>query len=436
MRIKFILFLSILLTESALSAAKIDHWETSQGVPVYYIETTTLPMVDIEIIFDAGSSRDGDQHGVASLTSALLDTGAGNLNADQIAQNLESVGAQLGTGISRDMASISLRTLTEKKLLTKSLDTLQTILTQPSFNEADFQREKNRTIANLKYREELPGAIANIQFMKTLYKDHPYAHPESGFLDTVSKLTRDDLKAFYNQYYVAKNAMVVIVGDLDQQTAQTAAEKLISGLAPGKQPETLPNAALTKEGNTQHIEFPSKQTHVLAGLIGIDRKDEDYFNLYVGNHILGGSGLVSQLFKEVREKRGLAYSSYSYFSPLLLKGYFTMGLQTRNDQTEEAVSIMQKTLQQFVEDGPSEDQIIAAKRNITGGFAMRFDTNKKLANYVAMIGFYQLPLDYLDTFQSQVEAVTVESIKKAFQQKVNPELINTITVGASSSNSQ
>ncbi len=429
MRISFISLFLILVSQAVFSAAKIEHWQTSQGSPVFFVATKGLPMVDIQVVFDAGSARDSYQHGIASLTSALLDTGAGEWSADEIAQRFESVGAQFSAGVSKDMAWVSLRSLTEERLLNKALQTMQTILTNPAFNENDFKREKSRTLAGLKHREESPGALARIELFKTLYKDHPYAHPSSGVVETVTGFGVDDLRAFYKQYYVANNARVVIVGDLNKQQAVQIAQSLIKGLALGTKPDVIPKVPAAIKGITKHINFPSTQTHVLAGLIGMHRKDQDYFSLYVGNHILGGSGLVSQLFEEVREKRGLAYSTYSYFSPQFRKGAFIMGLQTRNDQTAQAVEVMQNTLKAFVEKGPTEEALVAAKKNITGGFAMRFDTNRKLISYVSMIGFYQLPLDYLDTFRQRVEAVTVESIKDAFKRRVRPEFINTITVG-------
>lgn len=431
MRVSIIGLVFFLLSQSLYAAAKIEKWQTTKGTPVFYVETKGLPMVDIQVVFDAGSARDNQQQGIAALTSAVLDTGAGEWDADEIAKQFESVGAQFGSGISKDIAWISLRSLTEEKLLNKALHTMQVVLSKPAFNETDFKREKNRTLAGLKHREESPGALAGIEFYKSIYKDHPYAHSSEGVIETVSALTAEDLRSFYKQNYVANNAMVVIVGDIKKQQAMTMAESLIADLEPGTKPADIPQVSAPLRGKNKHIEFPSTQTHVVAGLVGMHRKDEDYFSLYVGNHILGGSGLVSLLFGEVREKRGLAYSAYSYFSPLYRKGPFAMGLQTRNDQTTQAVDVMQKTLKDFVEKGITSKQLIAAKKNITGGFAMRFDTNNKLTSYVAMIGFYQLPLDYLDKFQQKVEAVTVTSIKDAFKRRVKPEHIHTITVGAS-----
>ncbi len=432
MRFSLIGLVFLIFAQGSWAAAKIEQWETSRGNRVYYVHTAGLPMVDIRVVFDAGSARDGEQYGISALTSSLLDTGAGKWNADEIAQRFENVGAIFGTGASRDMAWLSLRTLTREAWFNKAIETMQVILTDPKFNQADFEREKNRTLAGLKHREELPGKIAAIAYYKAIFGDHPYAHPISGFIETVSPFTAKDVEAFYRKHYVAANAIVVLVGDITRKQAEQTAERLLAGLPDGEKPAELPPVKMPEKGMLEHIQFPSQQTHVLSGVPGTKRKDPDYFPLYVGNHILGGSGLVSELFKEVRDKRGLAYSAHSYFSPMLRKGPFTMGLQTRNDEAQNSIKVMVDTLTNFVKNGPTDEQLTAAKKNITGGFVLRFDTNSKLTSYVAMIGYYQLPLDYLETFPPKVEAVTAEKIKEAFKRRIDPGLLQTITVGSSS----
>jgi zinc protease len=426
---KLIGVLLLLASQASWAVVKIEHWQTSQGSRVYYVHTPALPMADIRVAFDAGSARDDAQFGLAALTSAMLDTGAGDWNADELANRFESVGAKLSASVSEDMAWLSLRSLTDKTLFDKALATFQTVLTHPRFNEADFQREKNRTLAALKHREESPAALAGIAFNKALYHDHPYAHPEEGIVQTVAGFESQDPKAFYKKFYVSANAMVVIVGDLSRSQAEHIAQSLMDGLAVGERPVEIPPVVMPTQSSTQHIDFPSTQTHVMAGMPGTYRKDPDYFSLYVGNHILGGASMVSKLFDEVREKRGLAYSAYSQFAPLYRQGPFVMGLQTRNDQSTKAVEVMNATLRDFIDKGPSASELAAAKQNITGGFAMRIDTNSKLTDYVTMIGFYQQPLDYLDVFQSKVDAVTTAAIKDAFQRRIKPELLQTVTVG-------
>lgn len=431
MAVRYLGLLLLLVSQLSLSAAKIEHWQTPQGSRVYFVQADALPLADIQVIFDAGSARDGQQFGLAALTSSLLDTGAGSWNADQIAQRFENVGANFGTSVSSDMASLSLRTLTQSALFDKALETMHVILTNPKFNKADFLREQNRTLAAIKQREESPGEVASEVFSNKLYGNHPYAHPDSGVKETISKLKAADLVKFYKQYYVANNAMVVIVGNLTKQQAELTAEKLLTGLPAGQKPSAIPDVTIPSQASQQHIEFPSTQTHVLTGLPGTWRKDPDYFDLYIGNHILGGSGLVSKLFSEVREKRGLAYSASSAFSPMLKPGPFVVSLQTRNDQAQQALEVLNATLKDFIDQGPTQAELDAAKKNIIGGFPMRFDTNKELAGYVGMIGFYEMPLDYLDTFRQKIEVTTIDSIKAAFQRKVNIALLQTVTVGNS-----
>ena len=431
MHIKHIFFLLLLSLAStqAYAFAPIKHWQTSQGGQVYFVASPGLPMVDIRLVLGAGSARDGKHKGIASLTASLLETGAGKWNADQLAQRFDEVGAQYHYDISRDTTSVSLRSLTQADLFDQALVTFQQIISQPHFAVQDFQRIKEQTLIRLKQQQERPGYIAKKAFYQSLYGQHPYGHLEAGEQDSVSEIQLNDIKEFYQQYYVSNNAVLVIVGDLTEVQARETAESLFKSLRLGEKAEQLPEVSLPLKGKNQHIEFPSTQTHVLAGLPVLSRKDADYFPLYVGNYVLGGSGLVSRLFGEIREKRGLAYSAYSYFLPLAEQGPFSMGLQTQNKQRTVAIDVMLKTLDDFIKQGPTQAELTAAKKNLTGGFVLRFDNNKKLLNYVAMIAFYQLPLDYLDTFQDKVSQVTLDQIKSAFQRRVNATKLQIISVG-------
>jgi zinc protease len=200
-------------------------------------------------------------------------------------------------------------------------------------------------------------------------------------------------------------------------------------LPEGTAPPPLPAVAELGAGKLQRISFPSSQTHVYLGQPGMARGDPDYFALYVGNHILGGSGLVSQLMNEVREKRGLSYSAYSYFAPMAERGPMIMGLQTQNAKADEAREVMLQTLRRFVEDGPTDDELEAALKNITGGFPLRIASNSNVVQYLAVIGFYDLPLDYLDRFSERVSAVTKEQIRDAYSRRVYPERLAVVLVG-------
>ena len=381
------------------------------------------------MIFDAGSARDGDKGGLAQLTNSLLDQGAGKLNADEIADRFEGLGAQFGTSSYRDMAVTSLRSLTDPKLLQPALETYAEILHEPTFPADSFERVRNQMLIALQGQQQSPGDIADKAFYKALYGDHPYASPVLGTDESLKALRREDVIKFHHQYYVAHNAVIAIVGALDRTAAETLVNNLVKGLAAGDAPAPLPAVTPLTTARSIHIDYPSTQTHVLIGQPGMARGDPDYYVLYVGNHILGGSGLVSRISDEVREKRGLSYSAYSYFFPMRDEGPFILGLQTRNEKTAEAIDVMRETLQKFIEEGPTEKELKASKQNITGGFPLRISSNSKIVDNLSAIGFYNLPLDYLDTFNSRIEAVSIDQIKDAFTRRVHPDKMVTVTVG-------
>ena len=411
----------------------IQEWKTKNGVRVLYVYAPELPMLDIQAIFDAGSVRDNTQPGVASLTSSLLSHGAklGEtvLSVEDISERFDSIGAQFGAGASKDNAEISLRTLTDEKWMKKAIATMQAIINHPTFDEKELERVRKQRLISFEARKQSPSTIASELFYKGIYANHPYAKPGIGTEESVKKLSRSDLLNFYKKYYVAKNALVTIVGDVDKSKAQSLAEQIVGQLPSGVKAEEIPKVDDLKTSSIKHHEFPSTQTHILMGQPGIHRKDKDYFTLYVANHILGGSGFGSRIMQEIREKRGLAYSSYSYFAPMLRRGPFTIGMQTSNKQTDEAMKVLKETLNEYIKNGPTEKELNHSKRNITGGFPLRIDSNSDISNYLGVIGFYQLPLSYLKDFNRKIEAVTVDDIKDALKRRVHPDKMFTVTVG-------
>jgi zinc protease len=430
MSTKWLIFLlTIIVTTTAVASPDIEQWATDKGAKVYYVNAPELPMVDIKLVFNAGSARDGLLSGTARMTSAMLDEGAAGLDADQIAAAFADVGAKYGASSERDMAVLSLRSLTEPKALEQALNTFTTVLSKPDFPQVSFRRIQQQLLSGLQAEKQSPSAMATRVFYKNLYSDHPYATMPAGDSESVSRLTIADLKRFYQQFYVANNAVIVIVGAVDKAQAGQIAEQVVSGLPAGEVAPVLPQVDQFKQAQQVKISHPASQTTIVMGQPGISRDDADYFALYVGNHILGGGGLVSRLNDEIREKRGMSYSVYSYFRPMQQLGPYQFGLQTRNDQAQQALEVMQNTLKRFIENGPDEEELIAAKQNITGGFALRVDSNSKIADYLAMIGFYGLPLDYLDSFNDKVNAVTVADIKAAISRRINADKMLTVLVG-------
>lgn len=425
-----IVLLAVALFSSCVwSGPVLQHWQTKNGASVLYVSAPDLPMVDVRVVFDAGSARDGDKPGLSQLTNAVLTDGAGSWDADQIAQRMDSVGAKLGSGSLRDMAWVSLRTITEKKAFDQSISTLAEILKSPTFPADALERNRQIMLANLQREEQSPGDVAKKQFMQMLFGSHPYAIHSSGTEESLKAITRGDLFAYQKRYYVAGNAIISIVGALDRKGAESLSELLSSGMQAGEAAPQLPEVADLDAAANKSIPFPSSQSHILMGQPGMRRGDPDYFALYVGNHILGGSGLVSLLSNEVREKRGLSYSVYSFFAPMRVNGPFIIGAQTKNEQAKLALDVIRKTVSDYIRRGPTDAELKAAKQNITGGFPLNIASNGKIAEYISMIGFYKLPLDHLDTFVEKINAVTREQIKDAFQRRVHPDRFVTVVVG-------
>ncbi len=420
---------ALLFSSIAAANPDIQHWSTSNGARVYFVPAPELPMVDVRVTFNAGSARDGDKPGLAMFTNGMLEEGAGKLNADAIAEQFDKLGASTSFDPLRDMATASLRSLTDKKLLQPAVDTFALLLREPSFPTDALERVRKQILVGLRHESQSPESLGSKAFYSALYGDHPYASHSSGSMASVLKISREDLQAYHQRYYVGNNAVVAIVGAVDRNQAERLAEQVVGTLPAGKAAPALPAVAMLQESAEQHIEHPATQTHILLGQPGMRRGDPDYFPLYIGNHILGGSGLTSRISDEIREKRGLSYSAYSYFSPMAEAGPYLLSLQTKTESKEEALNVLRATLARFIADGPTKQELIASQRNITGGFALNIDSNKDILGYIAMIGFYQLPLDYLDRFIERVNAVTVAQIHDAFKRRIHPDKMVLITVG-------
>jgi zinc protease len=438
MRRRSPLIFSYLLGCAALCVAagadavpKIQSWSTENGATVLFIEAHSLPIVDVRVVFSAGSARDADKPGLALLTNSLLMSGAGDLNADDIAARLEDVGANAGTESQRDMAVVSMRSLSDPDKLEVMRDVMRAVITQPTFPETDLERDRKRLLLAIRHKQEQPEEVATDIFYQAIYDRHPYALPSEGEAKSVRSLLREDLLKFYQQYYVGNNTVVALVGDLDKAGARELAEALVGALPAGEAPEPIPPVTPLPAAVEKQIPMSTVQTHILLGQPGIRRNDPDYFSLYVGNHILGGSGFESRLMRDIREDRGLAYSVYSYFLPMASEGPFIAGMQTRNEQAVDALRLMRDNIGRFVEQGPTDAELSSAVRNITGGFPLRIDSNSKLVEYLAMIAFYKLPLDHLAKFNDHIRQVTTGSIQDAFVRRVHPDRMVTVTVGNS-----
>ncbi len=427
----YILILCLIITSPVFASPDIQQWQSENGVRTLFVAAPELPMADIAVTFDAGSGRDGKLAGLSQLTHSLLNAGYAKLDADAVAEQFEDVGARFGASVHLDRSTVTLRTLTDEDLFKQALSTYISVLTQPSFPGKDFQRLKNQALIAIKDEEQRPGDIASKTFYKAIYGDHPYSQPTLGYKESINKITLKDIKDFHQQYFVAENALITIVGGIDTNKAKHIAEYIASNMKQGEKPKALasPNTKFPTEDI--FIPYPSQQAHVYLGELGVARGDPDYFSLYVGNHILGGGGFTSRLVKEVRVERGLSYSVYSYFFPMQLNGPFVLGLQTRADQAQHAAEVSLETVEKFIAEGPTDEELELSKKNIIGGFPLRIDNNRDILGYLSVIGYYDLPLDYLDTFTDKIAAITKKDIREAFSRKLELNKMIKIVVGGS-----
>ena len=426
----------LLTTTLSLAAPKIEHWTTEQGLQVYYVNVPQIPMLDARLTFAAGGVRDDKTAGVSKMTSAMLHEGAAGLSADQLAEKFDSTGAETSAGSARDMAWISLRTLTLEKQQDVAVENWLNVIGKPDFPEKAFNRLKKQFLLGLQAEKQSPSAIATKTFYQNLYGDHPYASPTNGTEESIEAMTVDHLKAFYKKYYVAKNGVLAIVGSVDRKQAEVLANRVAAELEVGEHAAKIPEPKPLTEAKTIRIPYPSQQAHVMVGQLGSKRGDKDYFTLYLGNHVLGGGGFTARLMKEIRDERGLSYSVYSYFSPMEELGPFILGLQTKISQTDEAVSVAADLVKKFQQTGPTEDEIIAVKKDITGSFPLNVASNADIVGYINMIGFYDLPLDYLDTFTATINKITRDEVSDAFKRRLQPEKMLTVIVGGEDKTSE
>lgn len=424
---------------SAWAVLPIQHWQQASGAKVWLVESPSIPMVDIQVAFDAGARREPqDQAGLATALAMMTDKGVKAqgqqpaLDENALGEAWADLGASFDAGAGKDSFNYSLRSLTVPDLLQRSVQLAARQIAHPSLPADVWQRDRARWSASIAESNTRPGTVAGRAFTQAVYGGHPYGWRTTE--QTLAKIDVKAIRAFHDQYIQACRAKVSVVGAVDKAQADALVTQLLSQLPKddGKGCQPLPAVAevpALKAAQDVRIPFQSAQAQVLIGQPGIKRNDPDFLALLVGDHILGGGGLVSRLMEEVREKRGLTYGVSSSFSPGLHAGAFVVSLQTRPDQAEQARQVAQETLAKFVAEGPTEQELRDAKDNLIGSFALRIDSNRKLLANVANIAWNDLPLDYLDHWTDKIEALTVNDVRSAMQRAIQPDRMVTVVLG-------
>ncbi|MGJ7508296.1 M16 family metallopeptidase [Variovorax sp. GT1P44] len=416
----------------------IQHWTQPSGANVYLAITNALPIVDVQIDFDAGARRDPPaQAGLAGVTAGMVEKGIRASGSDPamdqnaLGEAWADLGANFDVSGGAERTSFTLRTLADPVLLDKAVRLAAREIGEPAFPEDVWKRERERLNAAIREANTKPATIAEKAFSKAVYGTHPYGMDTTEA--TLAQIDVATMRQRYERLIVPCRAKVSIVGAVTRERADEIATALLSRLPSSPSacaalppvPEVAPLTAAKEE----RIPHDSAQAHVIIGQPGYRRADPDHFALNLGNYVLGGGGFVSRLTEQVREKRGLAYSVYSTFSPGLHAGAFRIGFQTRPDQADDAVKVSREVLAKFVAEGPTDAELKAAKDNLIGGFPLLLDSNRKLLGNVANIAWNDLPLDYLDTWTARMNAVTAADIKAAYGRKLQPDRMVTVVVG-------
>ncbi len=412
------------------SIVPIQYWESKNGAKVYLVKRSEIPAVNIDIFFRAGSSLDGKKFGLSSITNAMLNQGTASLDADEIADKFADVGAQLRISSGRDSGSFGLKCLSEKKYFTSAFKLFLEILRSINFPEHAFQRRQKQTLSVLQMHEQTPNSIAKDAFYGALYGEHPYAHQVEGTKKSVMALTRDEAAHFYKKYYVISNATIIIVGDISRQDAEKRVDEIAKNLAQGEEAPMIERAEPSKSHGETRIKFPSEQSNVWMGQLGMSIHDPDYYAMRIANDILGGSSITSRLFTQIRGEHGLVYGISSGFQFSDATGPFLIHFATQNSTVKKALSLTQSILREYVSKGPTKKEFMLAKQKINNEFPLSIATNQDITQYLIQIGFYKLPIDYIDTYQANIAAVSLDEVRTALKKHIKPDEMIKIIVGS------
>lgn len=426
------------LIQSAYAILPIEQLDSYKGAKAYLVQTKSLPMVDIEISIDAGDRYDPNaKSGLATVAGQLMNYGAksdkGLLTEAQIADEIADLGINLGVSVSGERATMRIRTLSRKDLRDRAVQLASAMLSAPTYDAKILAREKQRMTTALLESETKPETVLDRRFKKLVYGNYPLANSAS--VQSIANISATDLRQFHQQFYRGDRMIVSIVGDVSKTEAADIVQGLLqklpqSGLPIAKLPEFERSPVEPLSQREVTIPFDSQQAHIVMGMTAVTRSNPDYFPLLVGNYILGGGGFVSRLMSEVREQRGLSYSVNSYFAPGKDAGIFQAGLQTKNDQAALALDVMSSTIAQFIANGPKQSELDAAKANLINGYPLRIDNNRKLLDNVSSIAWNNLPLDTMDVWTKQVEVVSLEQVKAAFQKYLAMDRMKIVVLGA------
>jgi len=424
-------FLTLLALTRLGHAVEVEKVVSPQGIEAWLVEDHTVPIIAMNFSFDGGSTQDPiGKEGLTRLLAASLDEGAGALTSEEFQGKMEELAVSIGFSTGRDRFYGSLRTL--RPMLPEATELLSLAVNAPRFDESPVERMKVQLTTQIKRNESSPSAIAGRQLADFMFSDHPYARPTLGTVDTMGALQPDDLRAQHAKILTRRDLKIGVVGAIDAESLAQMLDTVFASLP--EQSELVDVAELMPQtGSNLHREFEVPQTTILLALPGLKRDDPDYQAAYVMNHILGGGTFTSWMYQEVREKRGLSYGASTSLSPYRHTGLLIGSAATKSDRADETVDVMLEQLQRMATAGPTEEELDAAKRFITGSYALRFDTSGKIARQLVALQNADLGIDYFDRRNSEIEAITLEDVQRVAKRLLAEQEPTIVTVGTKKS---
>ncbi len=406
---------------SSAHALEIKRMTLSNGATLLVSEEHQLPMVTVMIALNAGARHDPEgKAGLAALTARCVDQGTRDLSTAEFHQKLDFMGSSLSVAAEHDFATAGFTSL--KKYQKETLALLAGILSNPGLRDADIERKRAEQVAGIQAAQEEPGYIAGVAFAKNLFGDTAYGHPTTGTAEAVAKLSAEDVRNFYRDYYKLGSAIIAVTGDVHADEVKALLEKELpgpKGTVPVMEVPTL--RALPKGLDAKLIDRNVQQANIMLGFAGIARSNPDYYKVQVLNYILGGGGFASRLMKVVRSKAGLAYSISSVFDARVFPGPFAVVLQTKNQSANEAIKLVLQQMLEIQENPVSDTELESAKKFLVGSFPLKLDRQSQIAAFMLDVEIFKLGLDYADRYPKLIQSVTKQDVLDMARKYLHPD---------------
>lgn len=410
------------------AAVTVERVESPGGIVAWLVRDSMVPLVSIEFSFRGGAALDpGGKTGLADMTTSLLDEGAGDMDSQAFQRKLSDLAVSIRFTAGMDTIRGSLKTLNTTR--DEAVDLLALALTKPRFDEDAVERIRQQILAVLARQSTDPRKIAGRVWWKAVFPDHPYGLPSEGTTGTIAEIAADDMRRLVAERFARDQLIVGVVGDITPEELAPLLDRAFGGLPAKGKPFTLDEPEPRAAGQIFVVESDVPQSVVLFGHGGIRRKDPDWYAAYTMNYILGGGGFASRLYEEVREKRGLAYSVYSYLTPLSAAGIYSGGVSTANGRVGESIDVIRAEWARMRDEGASEEELRDAKTYLTGSFPLRFTSTDRIARMLVGMQYNDLGIRYFEERNSFIEAITLKDVRRVAKRLLKPEDLTIVVVG-------